>query len=45
MQGLPDKWMHAADELYSKMRGPGENMTVLATAYAALVRKTAGSAG
>jgi type 1 glutamine amidotransferase len=25
--------MHAADELYSKMRGPGENMTVLATAF------------
>jgi type 1 glutamine amidotransferase len=33
MQGLPEKWMHAADELYSKMRGPGENMTVLATAF------------
>jgi type 1 glutamine amidotransferase len=25
--------MHAADELYSKMRGPGRNMTVLATAW------------
>lgn len=33
-KGLPAKWMHAADELYSKMRGPGKNMTVLATAYA-----------
>ena len=33
MQGLPEKWMHAADELYSKMRGPGQNMTVLATAF------------
>jgi len=33
MQGLPEKWMHAPDELYSKMRGPGENMTVLATAW------------
>lgn len=33
MKGLPEKWMHAPDELYSKMRGPGENMTVLATAY------------
>ena len=22
-KGLPAKWMHAADELYSKMRGPG----------------------
>ena len=25
--------MHAADELYSKMRGPGQNMTILATAF------------
>jgi len=33
MRGLPEKWMHAPDELYSKMRGPGKNMTVLATAY------------
>jgi uncharacterized protein len=32
-KGLPEKWMHAADELYSKMRGPGKNMTVLATAW------------
>jgi type 1 glutamine amidotransferase len=33
MKGLPPVWMHAADELYSKLRGPGENMTVLATAH------------
>jgi type 1 glutamine amidotransferase len=32
--GLPEKWMHAKDELYSKLRGPAQNMTVLATAYA-----------
>ena len=25
--------MHAADELYSRLRGPGENITLLATAY------------
>jgi len=31
-KGLPATWMHAADELYSKMRGPGESMDVLATA-------------
>jgi len=31
-KGLPAKWMHATDELYSKMRGPGESMTVLGTA-------------
>jgi hypothetical protein len=31
--GLPETWMHQGDELYARMRGPGENMTVLATAY------------
>ncbi len=31
--GLPKLWMHQGDELYAKMRGPGKNMTVLATAY------------
>jgi type 1 glutamine amidotransferase len=25
--------MHASDELYNTLRGPGKNMTVLATAY------------
>ncbi len=33
MKGLPKFWMHAQDELYDRMRGPGENMTILATAY------------
>lgn len=33
MKGLPPAWMHVADELYAKMRGPGKNMTVLATAF------------
>jgi uncharacterized protein len=33
MKGLPAKWTHAADELYSRLRGPGRNMTVLATAW------------
>jgi type 1 glutamine amidotransferase len=33
MKGLPPVWMHAADELYGTLRGPGKNMTVLATAY------------
>lgn len=32
--GLPKVWMHAEDELYDSLRGPAENMTVLATAYA-----------
>jgi hypothetical protein len=34
LRGLPAEWMHAADELYTRLRGPGKNMTVLATAYA-----------
>ncbi len=33
-RGLPPMFMHAQDELYDKLRGPAENMTVLATAYA-----------
>ncbi|MGQ1788202.1 ThuA domain-containing protein [Saccharicrinis sp. GN24d3] len=33
MKGLPLKSMHTTDELYGKLRGPAENMTVLATAY------------
>ncbi len=33
MKGLPAEWMHASDELYGTLRGPGEHMTVLATAY------------
>lgn len=32
-KGLPPVWMHATDELYARLRGPGQNMTVLATAY------------
>jgi type 1 glutamine amidotransferase len=33
MKGLPPVWMHNSDELYATLRGPGENMTVLATAH------------
>jgi hypothetical protein len=31
--GLPKTWMHQGDELYATLRGPGKNMTVLATAH------------
>jgi type 1 glutamine amidotransferase len=31
--GLPKMWMHQGDELYARLRGPGKNMTVLATAF------------
>lgn len=30
--GLPEHWMHASDECYSLLRGPAENMEILATA-------------
>jgi type 1 glutamine amidotransferase len=33
MRGLPSAWMHQNDELYGMMRGPGKNMTILATAH------------
>ena len=33
MMGLPATWMHQGDELYARLRGPGQHMTVLATAY------------
>lgn len=34
MKGVPNAWLHANDELYSQLRGPAENLTVLATASA-----------
>ena len=40
--GLPREWMHVADELYGRMRGPGQNMTVLATAYSDQANKGTG---
>jgi type 1 glutamine amidotransferase len=32
-RGLPATWMHHTDELYAMLRGPGKNMTILATAH------------
>jgi len=32
-RGLPEKWMHAPDELYALLRGPAENIHILSTAY------------
>ncbi len=42
MRGLPAKWLHAKDELYSKLRGPAKNLTVLATAFADPAQKGTG---
>ena len=36
MRGLPKRWLHAKDELYSKLRGPGENVEILSTAVSDL---------
>jgi type 1 glutamine amidotransferase len=33
MRGLPAAWLHTHDEIYSKLRGPAKNVTVLATAF------------
>ncbi len=41
-QGMPEVWMHTQDELYNSLRGPAENMEVLATAYAAPENKGTG---
>jgi uncharacterized protein len=39
VRGLPRSWMHAQDELYQQLRGPANNMTILATAFAAKEKK------
>lgn len=36
---MPQQWLHAQDELYDRLRGPAENMEVLATAYSAEDKK------
>ena len=33
LEGLPGGWMHARDELYDRLRGPAEQVEVLATTY------------
>jgi type 1 glutamine amidotransferase len=41
MAGLPAQWMHAKDELYDRLRGPAQNVVVLASAMSA--KETGGS--
>jgi type 1 glutamine amidotransferase len=38
-KGLPEKWMQPMDELYSALRGPAKNLTVLSTAYCDSVKR------
>jgi type 1 glutamine amidotransferase len=33
-KGLPREWLHIKDELYDRLRGPAQNVQVLATAFA-----------
>jgi type 1 glutamine amidotransferase len=33
-KGLPRDWLHIKDELYDRLRGPAQNVQVLATAFA-----------
>lgn len=33
MKNIPAKWLHTEDELYDRLRGPANNMTILATSY------------
>lgn len=41
-KGMPEVWMHSDDELYDRLRGPAENMTILATAYSAKEQRGTG---
>lgn len=41
-RGLPKQWRHAKDELYDRLRGPADNLQILATTYAAEERKGSG---
>lgn len=34
MRDLPEMWLHAQDEVYSGLRGPAKNLTLLATGFA-----------
>ena len=39
MRGLPATFMHGPDELYDRLRGPAENVTILASAYSSKEKK------
>lgn len=38
-QGMPNQWLHTQDELYDRLRGPAENLEVLATAFSSQDKK------
>lgn len=37
--GMPVRWKHTKDELYHALRGPAENVTVLASAYSDVTKR------
>ncbi len=41
-KGLPAKWLHVNDELYGNLRGPAQNIHVLATAFSTKETKGTG---
>ncbi len=41
-KGMPLKWLHTKDELYERLRGPAENMEILASTYASKEFKGSG---
>lgn len=43
MRGLPERWLHANDEIYSGLRGPAINVTILATAKADMSKVNRGT--
>lgn len=42
MKGLPSTFKHGPDELYDKLRGPAENVTILATAFSSEEKRGTG---
>lgn len=42
MKGLPASFKHGPDELYDRLRGPAENVTILASAFSATEKKGSG---
>ncbi len=42
MKGLPETFKHGPDELYDKLRGPAENIEILASAYSSKEKKGTG---
>ncbi|MEM9141627.1 MAG: ThuA domain-containing protein [Bacteroidota bacterium] len=41
-RGMPQEWLHTKDELYEQLRGPAQNMEILATAFASPEMKGSG---